>query len=172
MNLLLIITVFCGVDVYFLKDSPNLLVRILPQAESRQVVLYYSFNDTTWDSTQVEKKGKFYDAIIVPRDTLNILGLYVRCDSIIDDNQGELYYYEIRLFPKMILPFSAADLERMIGQARNKIISGQYKDEGITLLEYISRVLKFMPVIKNSESDLKKRMLETKIEKLQQIIGG
>ncbi|OPX17847.1 hypothetical protein BXT86_04255 [candidate division WOR-3 bacterium 4484_100] len=169
MNLLLIISIFCGVDLYFLKDSPNLLVRILPKLETKEVVLYYSFYDTTWDSIPVEPKGKFFDAVLTPKDTLNILGLYFRCDSIFDDNQGELYLYEIRLFPKMILPFTFTDLEKMIGQATNKIVSGQHKDEGITLLEYVSRVLKIMPVMKNSEGDLKKRVLEMKIEKLKQI---
>jgi hypothetical protein len=167
MNLLLAITICAGVDLYFLKDSPNLLVRILPEIQTEQVTLYYNFSDAGWDSTLVEKTGKFFDTILETPDTLNILGFYFVYDNEdIDDNNGELYYYEIKIFPRMLMPFSIADLGLMIGQAKKKIVSSTHIDEAITLLNYVDHVLTLMPVIKDSPNELKRNTLRIEIEEL------
>ncbi|MBA7515129.1 hypothetical protein ES705_07167 [subsurface metagenome] len=172
MNLLLAITICAGVDLYFLKDSPNVLVRILPEIRTEQVTLYYNFSDTGWGSTLVEKTGKFFDTILETPDTLNILGIYFVYDNEdIDDNNGELYYYEIKIFPRMLMPFSVADLGLMIGQAKKKIMSSTHIDEAITLLNYVDHVLTLMPVIKDSPNELKRNTLRIEIEELRSRIG-
>ncbi len=167
MNLLLALTIFAGVDLYFLKDSPDLLVRVIPEVETEQLTLYYSFSGTDWDSMLADRKGRFFEAVLRSPDTLNVIGIYCIYDNgDIDDNDGALYLYELKIFPRMLMPFSLADLEIMIGQARNKIVSNIHIDEAITLLDYADAMLTVVPVIKNSPNELKRNMLRIEVNKL------
>lgn len=172
MNLLLAITICAGVDLYFLKDSPDLLVRFLPEIQTEKVTLYYNFSDTGWGSMPVEKRGQFFDAILRTPDTLNILGIYFMYDNEdIDDNNGELYYYEVKIFPRMLMSCSIAEFEKMVDQAKKKIMSSTHVDEAITLLDYVDRVLTLMPVIKDSPNELKRNTLRIEVEELRSRIG-
>ncbi|TET59965.1 MAG: hypothetical protein E3J47_07670 [Candidatus Stahlbacteria bacterium] len=172
MNLLLAITICAGVDLYFLKDSPDLLVRFLPEIQTERVTLYYNFSDTGWGLMPVEKRGQFFDAILRTPDTLNILGIYFMYDNEdIDDNNGELYYYEVKIFPRMLMSCSIAEFEKMVDQAKKKIMSSTHIDEAITLLNYVDRVLTLMPVIKDSPNELKRNTLRIEVEELRSRIG-
>lgn len=167
MNLLLAITICASVDLYFLKDSPDLLVRVLPEAQIEQLTLYYSFSGTDWDSMVVQKEGRVFNVILRSPDTLNVIGIYCVYDNgYIDDNNGKTYLYELKIFPRMLMPFSMADLEVMIEQARKKIISGIHVDEAITLLDYVDHRLTVVPVIKNSPNELKRETLRVEVNQL------
>ncbi len=166
MNLLMAIAIFCSVDLYFLKDSPDLLVRVLPETQTERLTLYYSFSGTDWDSTTVEKVGTFFDAVLRSPDMPSIVGIYYSYDNYVDDNNGELYLYELKIFPRMLMPFSLTDLEVIIAQARKKIMARIHTDEAITLLDYADHMLSVVPTLENSPNELKKNMLRIEVNKL------
>ena len=168
MNVLLIIALLGSLDLYFLENSPNLLVRIVPEIASENVMLYYSFSGTEWDSVLLEQRGRFVDATLQTPEDISVLGLYARyADGIIDDDNGEPYLYEVKLFPKMLMPFSLVDLEVMTEQARKKIISGVHVDEAITVLTYVREMLGVVPVIKGSSAEMKRNLLDIEVNKLE-----
>lgn len=168
MNALLIFALFTGLDLYFLENSPDLLVRIVPEIESENVMLYYCFSGTEWDSVLLEQRGRFVDATLQTPENISVIGLYARyADGIIDDDNGEPYLYEVKLFPKMLMPFSLVHLEIMTEQARKKIISGVHVDEAITVLAYVREMLNVVPVIKGSSAELKRNLLDIEVNKLE-----
>lgn len=166
MNLLVAIAIFCSVDVYFLKDSPDLLVRVVPEVQTESVTIYYSFWGTQWDSTRVEKQGRFFDAVLRAPDMPRIVGIYCVYDDYVDDNNGDLYLYELKIFPRMLMPFSLADLKTIVGQARKKILARIHIDEAITLLDYADNMLAAVPYVKNSPNELSRNTLEIEVHKL------
>jgi len=172
MNLILAITICAGLDLYFLKDSPDLLVRITPEVQTEKVTLYYSFSDTNWDSMVVEQQGQFFDAIVRSPDTLNLIGIYYVYDNgDVEDNNGLLYLYEIKIFPKMLMPFAMSDLEVVIEQAKKKILSGVHVDEAVMLLDYVDNILAVVPIIKDGDTELKRNLLRSEADKLRELIG-
>lgn len=167
MNLILTMMFFASVNLYFLKDSPDLLVRVMPTVQTEQLILYYSFSGTDWDSVAAEKKGEFYDVILKSPDTVHIIGIYcIYDDGAIDDNNGNLYLYELRKNPRMLMPLSLADLEVMIGQARKKIVSRVHVDEAIILLDYVDKMLALLPIVIGSPNELKRNLLRTQVSEL------
>jgi len=171
MNLLLAMAVFCGMDLYFVKDSTNLLVRVVPEIQSEQIILYHSFSDANWDSMVIQNTGKFYEAVIKPPDNLNMVGFYIRyANGTTEDNEGNLYLYEVKKSPKMIMPFSLSDLEIILNQAKKKIDSGRHIDEAITLLDYVANILAVLPVVKESNNELKRNELQAEVENLRKQI--
>jgi len=172
MNLILAIIIFTGLDLYFLKDSPDLLVRVVPEDQVEQLTLYYSFSGSDWDSMVIKKEGRFFDTGLVSPETLRVVGLYCIYDNgKVDDNDGALYLYEVKKFPRMLMPFSIADLEIMLKQARKKIVSGTHIDEAITLLDYIDEMLGVLPVIENSPQETQRNILQLEVNSLREQIG-
>ena len=173
MNLLLSIIIFSGVDVYFLKDSPDLLVRVIPQYQIERLTLHYSFSGELWGSMTVEQAGAFFDAVIKTPLDARIVGVYaVYEDGTLDSNKGgEPYMYEISIYPRMLMPISAADLEIVIAQARSKIATQTHVDEAIALLEYVDGLLKNLPVIPDSPDKAKKDILQAEVDELKRLVG-
>jgi len=167
MNFLLAVTLFTGMDLYFLKDTTDLLVRVLPDSQVRQIKLFYSFSGYNWDSLMVKGKDKFFDVVITPPEILDIVGFYFAYNNgKIDDNGGALYLFEVKKSPKMIMTFSLQDLEKILEQANKKIISDQYIDEALTLLDYVKSTLAFVPIIKNAPSELERNTLQIETDSL------
>jgi hypothetical protein len=172
MNLLMAIVLFSGLDLYFLKDSPDLLVRVFPEMQTEQITIYYSFSGANWHSIQARKVGKFFDAVMSPVEGLDIVGFYAVYDNDkIDNNDGKLYLYEIKKSPRMIMPISFSDLEVILSQAKRKIDSNEHIDEAIQLLEYVGNTLIFVPIIKDGPSELRKNALQAEVENLKKQIG-
>lgn len=172
MNILLVLVLFGGMELYFLQDSSDLLARVIPHVQTEQVRLHYSFSGMQWDSTIVSERGRFFDAVITPPTIMNIIGLYAVYDNgEVDDNAGNLYLYEVRYSPRMIMPISITDLGIMFNQAKQKIITNTHVDEAITLLDYIEDTLIFLPFIKNSPSELQKNLLLVEVKNLRKQIG-
>lgn len=172
MNILLVLVLLGGMDLYFLKDSSDLLLRIIPETQTEQISLYYSFSDTNWDSVVVKQRGKFFDAVITPPVNLDIVGFYAIYDNgDVDDNNGYLYLYEVKRSPRMIMPISMAELETILSQAEMKITANVDIDEAITLLNYVENTLVFLPVVRNSSNEVKKNMLLAEVENLREQIG-
>jgi hypothetical protein len=165
MNLILI-PLIAHLNLYFLKDSPNLLVRINPDTPAQQIILYYRFGSEKWDSVITQSYTTYFDAVITAADTVNLVGFYFLSDGKLYNNNGALYLFEVKKSPRMILPLSIEYLEIMLKQARKKIISQTYIDEGIALLEYLERTLKTIPFLKGSASEIKIKLLMNEVHEL------
>jgi len=161
MNVLLTIALFSGMNLFFLKDSPNLLVRITPVVTTQQVTLFYSFRGTDWDTMNLTDVGTYVDAVIVPPEPLRVVGLYAVYGNTIDDNKKNLYLFEIKRSPKMLMPFTLTDLDAMLKQARKKVLSGVHADEGVALLDYLLEIAPLIPCIKGSEQETNKLLLQS-----------
>jgi hypothetical protein len=172
MNLVLALVMFCGLDVYFLKDSPDLLVRIVPERQVEQLNLKYSFAGDLWGSTVVQRQGQFFDATIKTPLDAKIVGLYVVYDDgTVDDKSGQLYMYELSIYPRMLMLFSAADLEVVIAQAEKKITSKTHVDEAVTLLDYVGGILSVLPVVPDSPGEARKTTLQEEVNRLKMLVG-
>jgi hypothetical protein len=170
MNIFLI-SLVASLNLYFLKDSPNLLVRLVPEENPEQLTLYYSFATGKWDSMDTRFYTTHFDAVIAPPESANIIGFYFKYNERIDDNQGMLYLYEIKRSPRMILPFSLDYLETVIRQARKKISSQTHIDEAITIIDYAEKILKDLPYKKGSEQEIKINLLSSEINELRTLVG-
>ncbi len=172
MNLFLTPLLISVVNLYFLKDSPNLLVRFSPLQGAGQPLVYYSFSDTKWDSSTTQATANLYEAVLTTPESLNIVAIYIKYpDGRVDNNNGLLYYYELKKSPRMLLPFSIDDLEKMLRQARKKINQGKHIDEALSLLDYVSRMLKILPYIKDSELEIKKQIIEGEVKELYNLLA-
>ncbi|MEO0095097.1 MAG: hypothetical protein ABIL46_05950 [candidate division WOR-3 bacterium] len=170
MNLILI-ALLTQVNLYFLKDSPNLLVRIRPNVATQQVVIYYSFINAKWDSVIAQSYNAYFDAVITTPDTVNVIGLFYKYDGVMDDNKGNLYLFEVKKSPRMILPLSLDYLKTVLKQARKKITSQTHIDEAITLIDYVEKLLIVFPYIKGSELEININLLLSEINELKGIIS-
>ncbi len=169
MNILLALFIFSGLDVYFLKGTTNLLVRIVPEEQIEQLTLYYSFSGTDWDSMIIKSEGRFFDAGIVAPEMMRVIGLYCIYDNgTVDNKDGGPYLYEVKKSPQMIMPFSMVDLEVILTQARKKIISGIHIDEAITLLDYVDEMLRVLPVVEDSPGEKQRNTLQMEVMNLRE----
>ncbi|MEO0123027.1 MAG: hypothetical protein ABIL69_03375 [candidate division WOR-3 bacterium] len=168
---LILISFIAQLNLYFLKDSPNLLVRIKLETPAQQIILYYSFGDAKWDSVIAQSYATHFDAVIPAPDTINAVGFYFLYDGKLNNNNGNLYLYEVKKSPRMILPLSIDYLETILKQARKKITSQTHIDEGIALVEYVEKTLKTIPYLKGSELDNKINLLMSEVNELK-ALGG
>jgi len=171
MNVLIAVALFTGMDLFFVKDSPNLLARILPETPTQQVTLYYSFQGADWDTMNLVDFGAYADAVIVPPESVRVVGLYAAYANTVDDNKNNLYLYEVKRSPKMLMPFALADLKAMLKQARKKIISGVHADEGVALLDYILEIAPLIPFIKGSALESDRLTLQSEAAELKAQAG-
>lgn len=170
MGLITIIMV-ANLKLYFLKDSPHLLVRISPEKSANSLTLYYSFGGTKWDSTDAHFVTTHFDAVIVPPETISIVGFYYKYNGQIDDNNGAFYIFEVKKSPRMIMPLSLNYLETILKQARKKIISRMYLDEAITIIDYVEKTLNNITYKKGSEQELKINVLLSEAAELREMVA-
>ncbi len=168
MSLLLLI--IGQLSLYFLKNSPDLLVRIKPEIPTQEVILYYNFGNTKWDSTSARSYITYFDAIIPLPETSDVAGFYFLTDGRVNNNKGELFLFEIKKSPRSILPLSLDYLDLMLQQARKKVINRIYIDEAIALIDYVERTLKMVPYLKGSEGELKINLLKNEINELKSLL--
>jgi hypothetical protein len=166
MNAIIAVALFTGMNLFFVKDSPNLLARILPETPTQQITLYYSFHGADWDTMDLNDFGVSADAVIVPPESLRVVGLYAVYGNTVDDNKKNLYLYEVKRSPKMLMPFTLADLQAMLKQARKKITSGIHADEGVALLDYILEIAPLIPYIKGTALEADRLMLQNEAAEL------
>ena len=174
MNTILILTLLSSVNLYFVKDSPDILVRVTPQRQDQYLTLYYSFSKTDWDSVSVERKGEIFETCLKSPDIelLKVIGIYFTyADGAKDDNNGALYLYELSIYPRLIMPFKLQDFDIMIDQARKKIVSKTHVSEAIRLLDYMANLLPVVPYIKGMSSETEKDRLLIEVEDLRRRTG-
>jgi len=176
MNILLAVSLFTSVNMYFLKNSQDLLVRVIPPQGVYEIVLYYSFSGDDWHSRTLQSnEGMNFDAAITPPESLSMVGVYytyydANSVAVTDDNKGMLYLYEIKKSPRMLMPFSMDIIEPLLKQARKKITAQKHVDEAIALLDYVDAILKVLPFKKGSELEIKKPILEAEANELRQLV--
>ena len=158
-------------ELFFLKDSPDLMVRITSEVKSDRVQLYYSFKGTDWDTMNLSANNNVFEARIKAPDKFKLIGAYFAYpDGVIDDNKGELYLHEISISPRMILPFSLSQLEVMVDQAKSKIAKHTHVDEAVMLLDYVDEMLGELPYVENTMIELNRNIIRSNIENLRQIL--
>jgi len=174
MNTLLTVALFSSVNLYFLKDSPNLLARITPEVQTDVITFYYSFSREDWNSRTMQSSDGYFDAVMVPPESLNVVGIYYTYEynTMVraDDNKGMFYLFEVRKSPKMLMPFTMDDLDVILKQARKKITSQKHIDEAIALLDYVAGMLRVLPFKKDSSLDIRKKILESEVSDLRKLL--
>ncbi len=170
MNSIIFIIVFANLNLYFLKDSPNFLVRVTPPATANRVVIHYSFSGEKWDSVEAKSYTTHFDAVIVPPETISVFGCYYSYDAQTDDNNGALFLYEVKQSPRMLLPLSLDYLATILNQVRKKIINQTHVDEAITLIDYVEKVLVKIPYKKGSEQEVKINVMLSEVNELKALI--
>lgn len=167
MNTLFSLLVFASLQLFFVKDSPDLIIRIIPSIDVQYGTIYYSFKGTDWDTIRIREADGMLQGLIKAPAAPEVIGLYCRYDNgAIDDNNGHLYLYEVKASPRMLMPFSFDALEVMLKQARKKIITRTHIDEAITLLDYIERMLEVVPFIENSPDAAQREILQIETQSL------
>ncbi|MGQ9533957.1 MAG: hypothetical protein ACUVTF_01825 [bacterium] len=170
MNGLITIILLAQLNLFFLKDSPNLLVRISREDITNNLVVYYSFERTKWDSIEAHFLGTHFDAVITPPETVSVAGFYYKYNGTIDDNKGELYLFEVKKSPRMILPLSLNYLDTILKQARKKAMSKTHIDEAITIIDYVNKTLNIIPYKNGSEQELKINILLNEVNELKELV--
>ncbi len=170
MNSIILFVIVANLNLYFLKDSPNLLVKVTPPEPTGRLIIYYSFANEKWDSVEAQSYTTYFGAVIVPPETINIIGCYYSHNNQINDNQGALFLYEVKQSPRMLLPLSLSYLEIVLKQARKKIMGMTHIDEAITLIDYVEKILQKMPYRKGSELEMKITLMLSEVNELKTLI--
>lgn len=163
---------FSSVNLVFMKDSPDVMVRVVPETEIAEVTVFYSFSGNLWGSVTVQKTDGAFDTKLKTPDDVKVVGIYVVYDNDYrDDNDGNLYLYEVSVFPRFLMPITLQDLEVMLEQARKKISSGVHVSEAIRLLDYLDGMLPVLPYIENTPAATKRETIQSEVGSLRQRIG-
>jgi hypothetical protein len=169
MNTILIMALMTSVNLCYIKDSPDLLVRISTLRQDQYLTLYYSFSKNDWDSLVIERKGEIFEARLKSPEiaSLKVVGIYfVYADGAKDDNNGALYLYELSIYPRLLMPFTLKDFDIMVEQARKKIVSKTHVSEAIRLIDYMANLLPVLPYIKGTQSESERDRLLIEVEEL------
>ncbi len=171
MNIMMLLLLCSRLEIFFLKDSPDLMVRITPEVRTDRVQLYYSFRAADWDTMSLSAGNNIFEARIKTPENYKLLGAYFAYpDGAIDNNKGDLYLYEISIFPRMIFAFSLAQMEVMVEQAKNKILKRTHVDEAVMLLNYVEEILDELPYVENTMIELNKNIIKSNVENLRQML--
>jgi hypothetical protein len=172
MNTILLMILVSGVDLFFVENSPDLLVKVSPSIETQQVAICYSFRSTTWDTIIANHDQNRFSAVIHSPDSLKVIGIYCIYDNnAIDDNNGELYLYEVSTSPRFLLRISLDNLGTMLSQAKKKVLSKTHIDEAMLLLEYVQSILNVVPYVPGSAQEMQKNTLQSELNTINQLLA-
>jgi hypothetical protein len=167
----MIIVLISGVELYFVENSSDLLVKVSPSIETQQVAVCYSFHSTTWDTIAATWDQNKYTAVIHTPDSLKVIGMYCLYDNAtIDDNNGKLYLYEVSTSPRFLSRISLENLGTMLAQAKKKVLSKTHVDEAMLVLEYVRSILGAVPYIVGSAQELQKETLQSELNTINQLL--
>lgn len=168
----MIVVLISGVELYFVENSSDLLVKVSPSIETQQVAVCYSFHSTTWDTVVATWDQSKYVAVIHTPDSLKVVGMYCLYDNAaIDDNNGELYLYEVSTSPRFLSRISWENLGTMLAQAKKKVVSKTHVDEAMLVLEYVRSILEVIPCVTGSAQEFQKNTLQSELNTIYQLLG-
>ena len=148
MLLLLLLPVANVPSVYFHSRARGLVIRY-PCTEN-SVAIYYSFDGAPWQGFWMTHKEEFHETCLPIPDHPVVLGLLFKVGDRIDDNQNDLYLYELRWRPRSILKIDLLTLERMFLTAQAKMREPDYQDEAYNILDYLKNILSRLPRYRGS----------------------
>lgn len=171
MNVFMTIVLISGMELYFVENSPDLLVKVSPSIETQQVTVCYSFHTIMWDTVVATLDQNKYTAVIHTPDSLKVIGMYCLYDNAaIDDNSGLLYLYEVSTSPRFLYRFSLENLGTMLAQAKKKVLSKTHVDEAVLVLEYVRSILGVVPYIPGSGQEFQKNTLQIELNTIYQLL--
>lgn len=172
MNACMIFFLISGVELYFVENSPDLLVKVSPSIQTQQVAVCYSFNSTMWDTVGATLDEYKFTAVIRTPDSLKVVGMYCLFDNgAVDDNGGELYLYEVSTSPRFLFKISLENLGTMLAQAKKKVMSKTHVDEAMLLLEYVGSILAVVPYVPGSAQEMRKNTLQSELNTINELIA-
>jgi len=172
MNMLMIIVLISGVDLFFVEKTSDLMVKVSPSIKTKQVTICYSFRTTTWDTVGTIKEDNRFSVVIHPPESLKVIGVYCLYDNnAIDDNGGQLYLFEVSTSPRFISRISLDHLSTMLAQARKKIVSKTHIDEAVFLLDYVRSMIGVIPYITETNQEFEIHTLQSELNTIYQLLS-
>jgi hypothetical protein len=172
MNMLMTVIMISGVELYFVENASDLLVKVSPSIETQQVAVCYSFHSVAWDTVVATWDQNKYTAVIHSPDSLKVIGMYCLYDgAAIDDNNGELYLYEVSTSPRFLYRISLENLGTMLAQVKKKVLSKTHVDEAMLVLEYVGSILGAVPYIPGSAQEFQKNALQSELNTIYQLLA-
>lgn len=171
MNMFIIIALISGVDLFFVENSSDLLVKVSPSIEAQSIELCFSYNTTKWDTVHTTHEQEKFSAVIHPPESLKVIGLYCLYDNnAVDDNAGQLYLFEVSYSPRFIYRISLDHLSTMLAQAKKKVVSKTHVDEAVFLLDYVRSIISVMPYISGSNNEFEIHTLQSELNTIYQML--
>ena len=171
MNMFIILALISGVDLFFVENTSDLLIKVSPSIETQGVAFCYSFHTTKWDTVHTTKDQDRYSAVVHPPDSLRVIGIYCLYDNnAIDDNNGALYLFEVSLSPRFIYAISLENLAAMLSQAKKKVVSKVHVDEAMYVLDYVRSMVDVIPYIPGSNQEFEVHTLRSELNTIYQML--
>ncbi len=148
MNFVFATVIFATVNLYFFKGKNELIVQYVPTLEQNKYTLVHAKNGHPWEEINMKRSGNWFYQLIPYDSTIKTIAFYFKSGSIIDDNAGLLYLYEVKLYPKMIFAVSLKQLEQMLRSAEKKLNAQTTKhdiSEARTSIDYVREILNQIP---------------------------
>lgn len=171
MHTLLILLLITRIDLFFMKDTTNVLLWVTPDDQQNAYVVCYNCNGTRWDSVTADAGSSSSLTIVPPADAV-VIGAYIRyAQGTTEPPDGEPRLYEVKRHPRMLMPLSLGDLEKILTQARAKVARGKHVDEAVILLDYLLGIVPRIPTIPGSTHAARLLILEQGIAELRAQLG-
>ena len=148
MNLLLTIALVAGPSIFFFKGRSEVIVKYVPAVAAGQYTVVVAKNDSPWEEVSLKRSANWFYHVVAYDSTIRALACYFRSGTIVDDNFGMLYLYEIKTNPRMIMPLSVKQLDIMLKTADAKLqarATAHDVSEAMTLIAYVSELLNSIP---------------------------
>jgi hypothetical protein len=167
----MIIALVSGVDLFFVENTSDLLIKVVPSIKTQQVAICYSFHTTTWDTVPSIEEQERFSVVVHPPESIKAIGIFCLYDNnAIDDNNGELYLFEVCTSPRFIHEVSLSNLNTMLIQARKKVISKTHVDEAIYVLDYVRSMINIIPYIPDSDQEFEVHTLRSELNTIYQML--
>jgi hypothetical protein len=148
MNMLVSLAILAGPSLFFFKGKGEVIVKYVPTIAASQYTVVVAKNDSPWEEASMRRSANWFYHLVAYDSTIRALACYFRSGTIVDDNFGMLYLYEIKTNPRMIMPLSIKQLDVMLKTADAKLLSRATKhdvSEAMTLITYVSELLNLIP---------------------------
>jgi len=145
---LLAVVILAGPSLFFFKGKNELVIKYVPGVAAGQYTVVVAKNDSPWEETSMKRSGSWLYHLVGYDSTIRSVACYFRSGTMVDDNFGMLYLYEVKTTPRMILPVSTKRLDVMLKTADAKLqrrATRHDASEAITSINYVSEILNSIP---------------------------
>lgn len=148
MNFIMAAIIFAVPSLFFLKGKNEVIVKYEPGQQANQYTIAYAKNSRPWEEALMKRAGNWFYHTVPYDSATKAIAIYFKSGTILDDNTGMLYLYEVKLSPRMLFPVSLKQLDRMLKVADTKLASQLTRhdvSEAMTSIDYVIEVLNLMP---------------------------